>query len=72
MDDQKKRQGLLLVVLWLGLCSMGHAANNFLSFPEVQHNWQSSYASLLDRHGHVLTRQRINKEQHRLDWTFGK
>lgn len=55
--------------LFLLLSSVSYAANNLPSFDEVQHNWQSSYASLLDRHGSVLTRQRINKEQHRLDWT---
>lgn len=39
------------------------------TFPQVQQNWQSSYARLLDRHGHVLAYQRLNKQQHRFDWT---
>lgn len=61
-------KGLLLACLCVLLNSMIHAAN-LPSFPEVQQHWQSSYARLVDRHGQLLTRQRINKEQHRLDWT---
>ncbi len=44
-------------------------ADTFSSFEAVKGSWQSSYASLLDRHGETLIRLRLNKEQHRLDWT---
>ena len=39
------------------------------TFAQVQQDWQSSYATLLDRNGQVLIQQRINKQQHRFDWT---
>lgn len=68
MIFQNKWTEFLWASLFLLLCSMAHATN-LPSFPEVQQNWQSSYARLVDRHGQLLTRQRINKEQHRLDWT---
>ena len=51
-------KGLLLTCLCWLLTSMTHSAS-LPSFPEVQQNWQSSYARLLDRHGQLLTRQRI-------------
>lgn len=45
------------------------AAESLPSFAQVQQNWHSSYATLLDRRDQVLARQRINKQQHRFEWT---
>jgi penicillin-binding protein 1C len=44
-------------------------ASSLPTFPQVQQDWQSSYATLLDRNGQVLIQQRINKQEHRFDWT---
>lgn len=62
----------MLRSLWIvGLCLLIAVAqaSQLPTFPQVQQNWQSSYARLLDRHGHVLAYQRLNKQQHRFDWT---
>ncbi len=60
------RQGLQIACFYL-YAAMA-LATELPTFPQVQQSWQSSYASLLDRHGQLLTRQRLNKQQHRLDW----
>ena len=60
-------RSLLLVSLWL-LITVAHATQ-LPTFSQVQQSWQSSYATLLDRNSQVLAYQRINKQQHRFDWT---
>jgi penicillin-binding protein 1C len=57
----------LLVLLTID-SHLSHATQ-LPTFPQVQQDWQSSYATLLDRNGQVLIQQRINKQEHRFDWT---
>ncbi|PTQ90157.1 penicillin-binding protein 1C [Agitococcus lubricus] len=58
----------LLVLLLTIACQIVQAAQ-LPRFEQVKQQWQSSYARLLDRHGHVLSYQRLNKQQHRFEWT---
>lgn len=54
---------------WI-LCALSIVhASQAPTFAQVQQDWQSSYATLLDRNGQVLIQQRINKQEHRFDWT---
>ena len=58
-----------ILVGWILLTVAVARASSLPTFSQVQQNWQSSYATLLDRNGQVLIQQRINKQQHRFDWT---
>ena len=58
---------LFFVSIWL-LMEVAHASQP-PTFSQIQQQWQSSYGRLLDRHGQVLAYQRLNKQQHRFEWT---
>ena len=60
-------RSLWIVGLWL-LIAIAQASQP-PTFSQIQQQWQSSYGRLLDRHGQVLAYQRLNKQQHRFEWT---
>jgi penicillin-binding protein 1C len=59
------RQAVLLAAV---LVSPFAAAQTIPSFEQVRSQWQSSQATLLDRHGAVLHRYRVSLNERRFDW----